>query len=278
MANALTTKARIKERIGITVTNWDDFIDRLILSVTKRMENMCSREFTLDTYTNELHDGSDFQASGRFNLITRNAPISTITKIEYKQGLNINPTWVEFSENDYDVDETAGIITFKYLLPRGQRNIRITYAAGWDGYDIAVTGLWKFNVTPTGTVNGSNRTFTLPEEASEVIVYVDGTRELASNVTFTSGGTSFTLAAGRAPYSSIAVDYKSTAADSGSDPTLPEDLVDVCERAVIHLFKKRESEGRSQESFQESSITWQGSVFDAEMLRTIKNYRRGYNI
>ena len=62
------------------------------------------------------------------------------------------------------------------------------------------------------------------------------------------------------------------------DVHLPADLVDVCERAVTYLFKQRDNEGRSSESFGESAVTWRDEMFNPEMLATIKNYRRGYNL
>lgn len=278
MANALTSTSRVKDRIKITTTDFDTLISNLILAVTARIETMCNRSFTLATYTNEIHDGSDLYGSFRSILVPKNAPISVVTSIEYKSGTNSNPNWITFSSDDYDVDETAGIIYFNTPLPRGKRNIRITYTAGWDGFDVNVSSLWNFQVTPTGTVDGSNDTFTLPEEADEVLVYADGVRVKSSLVTFSAGATSFTLDSSAVPYSSIEVDYKATPADSGSDPTLPMELVDLCERVVVHLFKMRESEGKTSESFQESSITWRSSMFTPDMKATIKNYRRGYEI
>jgi len=52
-------------------------------------------------------------------------------------------------------------------------------------------------------------------------------------------------------------------------------LTEVCEKAVVRSFKKRDSEGRSSESFEGSSITWEKDVFLAEDIAIIKNYRRG---
>lgn len=278
MSNALTTKARVKDRLKIATTDFDDLFDNLILSVTARLETMCNRQFTLATYTNELHDGSDPYGSIRTILVPKNAPIASVSSIEYKGGTNSNPNWLSFSENDYDVDESDGLIYMRYRLPVGKRNVRITYTAGWDGYDITTSSLWNFGVVPTGSVNGSNRTFTLPEDASEVLVYADGTRVQGSNITFTAGTDTFTLAAGSEPYSTITVDYKTQPADGGSDPTLPMELVDLCERLVIYLFKRRDSEGKTSESFQESSITWRDNMFTPDMRATIKNYRRGYHL
>lgn len=187
--------------------------------------------------------------------------------------------------NDYDVDYDNSVVYFRFPMLAGKRNIRITYTAGWDGYAVGLTSYWNFNVTPTGTVDGSNGTFTLPENADELIVYADGVRVSSSHITFTAGTASFTIAAAAVPFSTIAVDYKETLASASGDPVLPAELVDVCERAVVHLFKKRDAEGKASEGFGESNITWQRgwgmdsfTIFDPEMLATIKNYRRGYHL
>jgi len=47
--------------------------------------------------------------------------------------------------------------------------------------------------------------------------------------------------------------------------TLPHELTDLAERLVIRFFKKRESEGRSIETFQGSTTTWK------EFLETLDN-------
>lgn len=54
---------------------------------------------------------------------------------------------------------------------------------------------------------------------------------------------------------------------------LPFDLSDLCERLVTKLIKRRESEGRSQESFNNSSINW-GDFIEAHDRTIIANYRR----
>lgn len=278
MANALTTKARVKDRLKISTTDFDTLFDNLIYAVTARMETMCDRKFTLATYTNEVHDGSDLYGSLRSILVPKNAPIGSVSSISYKAGTNTTPSWTAFDTDTYDADFDAGLIYFDSPLPRGKRNIRITYTAGWDGYDVGVTSYWNFNVTPTGTVNGSNGDFTLPENADELVVYADGVRLASSLITFTTGTDTFTIAASSVPSTTIAVDYKETLGAASGDPVLPPELVDLCERTVIYLFKKRDSEGKQTESFQESSITWRDSMFSKDDLATIKNYRRGYHL
>ncbi|MEP2085069.1 MAG: hypothetical protein ABJP87_04405 [Bauldia litoralis] len=276
MSDALTTKERVKDRLKITSTDFDDLFDRLIVSTTARMSKMCNRRFLQATYTNQLCDGADIYGSRMPMLILKNAPVHSIESVQYKTGANSGPTWYSYTVDDYDVDMDLGILYLKGTLPRGKQNIRVTYTAGWSGTNIGIdTYLWVFNSTPTGSVNGSNLTFTLAANADQIIVYADGIRVSAANIAFTGGTATFTLAAGQAPYSTIAVDYKPTSAVTNEDSTVPEDLAEVCEEVVVRLFKRRDSEGRAQESFNESSITWNTNVFTKENLATIKNYRRG---
>lgn len=276
--DALTTKERIKERLGIVATTFDTLFDRLILSVTARMEVMCNRRFTQAVYTNELHDGSDAQGSRRTALIIKNAPVHTITSVQYKAGTNSSPQWTDLDEDEYDLDADDGILYVPDGLPSGKRNIRITYTGGFSGYSIGISTLWHFNETPAGAVDGSNLTFTLPENADQIIVTADGLREAAANLTFVAGTDTFTFAAGRAPTSTIAVDFLTSSEAEEGAISLPADLVEVAEAAAIRIFKRRDSEGRTSEGFQESQITWAKGVFTEEDQATLRAYRRGYNI
>lgn len=55
--------------------------------------------------------------------------------------------------------------------------------------------------------------------------------------------------------------------------TMPFELIDLAERLCVKAFKKRESEGRSQETFRESSISW-GDFMASQDWAIIKNYKR----
>lgn len=55
--------------------------------------------------------------------------------------------------------------------------------------------------------------------------------------------------------------------------TLPQDLTDLCERLVIKLFKKRESEGKQSEGFEGGSVTWK-ELLDESDQAIIARYRR----
>lgn len=200
---ALTTKTRVKARLGITVTSFDDLLDTMIAAVTNKIEQMAGRRFLATTYTNEVYDGVDAYDESLGILVANNAPILTLTSFQYKSGGNDNPTWNDFSVNDYDQNLRLGVLHMAGRLPKGRQNIRLSYRAGY-------------------LIDFTNTT-TFYDEATH---------------------------------------------------TLPYDLTEVCEEAVVRLFKKREAEGRQQESFNESSVTWNADIFTKENLATINNYRR----
>lgn len=198
---ALTTKTRIKSRLQINTTSFDDVIETMIAATTAKIEQMAGRRFKDTTYTQELYDGVDAYGDRMSYIVLKNSPIISFTSLEYKSGNNEDPTWFEYTSNDYDLNETSGVIYFNSDMPRGRQNVRATYRAGY---------LIDFDTS----------------------------------------------------------DVYSTA------HTLPFDISEVCEEVVVRLFKKRDSEGRSQESFQESSVTWNENVFTPENVTTINNYRR----
>lgn len=63
----------------------------------------------------------------------------------------------------------------------------------------------------------------------------------------------------------------------GALHTLPFEVSDLCERLVTKLLKRRESEGRSQESFNNSSINW-GAFLEAHDREILANFRRVFAV
>lgn len=193
---ALTTKERIKARLGITVTGFDTVLDRLIYSMTDFLEGKCERRFLKTVYTQEIYDGSYATGQARKVLTLRNAPLISIEAFQYRTGAKSNPDWVDFQTDQYQ--ERYDTATIFGYMPLGFQNIRISYTAGY---------------------------------------LFDWTNE-----------------------------------NDPSKHTLPYDITDLCERLVIRLFKKRESEGRSNESVQGSSITWASDLLDPQDKQIIGNY------
>ena len=62
-------------------------------------------------------------------------------------------------------------------------------------------------------------------------------------------------------------------APAGATHTLPFDLSDLCERIVTKLWKRREAEGKTQESFEGSSVTW-AELISADDKLILDRYRR----
>lgn len=55
--------------------------------------------------------------------------------------------------------------------------------------------------------------------------------------------------------------------------TLPTDLIELCERMVVKAFKQRDSKGKTDESFDGSSVTWARDLDDDEKS-ILARYRR----
>lgn len=191
---ALTSFARVKTRLDITVTGMDNTLEFLTYAVTDFLEKFCQRRFKETTYTQELYDGSSVDGQGRKKyLILKNAPVSSITAVQYRAGTRSSPSWTDFLTDDYEPMNNEGMLYFPAGMPAGLQNIRVSYVAG---YKI----------------------------------------DFASQANFLND----------------------------TNHTLPYVLTDLAERLVIRLFKKRESEGRSQETLNNSSINWSELMTDGD--------------
>jgi hypothetical protein len=130
---ALTTKTRVKARIELTSTALDDVIDSMVYAVTDFIERKCQRRFKRTTYTQEVYSGSHLnQAGSRIkHLILKNAPIISISALQYNAGTFGSPSWVDFTSEDYTIMAEMGVVLFPNGMPSGYNNIRVTYVAGY---------------------------------------------------------------------------------------------------------------------------------------------------
>lgn len=126
---ALTTRERIKTRLGFDEKSFDDLLDRLINGVTDFVESQCSRRFKRTTYTNEVYN---VQHPQRF-LVLKQAPVVTLSSFQYSQGLPNARTWTDVPASDYelDPDPELGMIRASFHLTRGISTYRATYSAGY---------------------------------------------------------------------------------------------------------------------------------------------------
>lgn len=127
--NALTTVARVKDRMSITGASWDTVFARLINSATDFIEKQSNRKFGSNSYIETQQVGVD----GAKYIFLNQPHVTALTKIEYRQGLYSNPNWTEVPTTDYELveDGESGIIRIHGWAWKGTDTVRITYTAGY---------------------------------------------------------------------------------------------------------------------------------------------------
>lgn len=127
---ALTTKVRVKARIGISVTSgFDLLLDRLISAATDFIEGECNRRFKETVYSNEVYSIYGEQATF---VLLKQSPVTALTAFQYRAGTISVPAWTSFNADDYELleDGKSGIIKV-YGLIRGVNAVRASYTAGY---------------------------------------------------------------------------------------------------------------------------------------------------
>lgn len=138
---ALTTLARVKDRLDITINDSDAKLTRMINSATDYIERECGKtglenypndgHFVQKTYTNEIYS---VNGSKQKRLVLKNAPVSALTSFQWRAGTPSNPQWTDFIVDQYELEETgtSGIVRVYGVMPRMYSNmLRATYTAGY---------------------------------------------------------------------------------------------------------------------------------------------------
>lgn len=194
---ALTTKDRIKTRLGIDKDTTDILINRLISGVTDFIESQTNRRFKSTTYTNEVYNVKNAQNI----LILKHAPVTALSSFQYSQGLPNVRIWTDVNPADYELDANneLGIIRAYFTLTRGISTYRVTYTAGY------------------------------------------------------------------------LIDWDSVG--NSNNHTLPFDITELAEKLVSKVLQKRMNVGKSTETVQGNTVTWQKEL-DPEDLLTLQKYIR----
>jgi hypothetical protein len=126
---ALTTRERVKTRIGFDEKKFDDLLDRLVSAVTDFIESQTNRRFKKTTYTNEVYSIQNRQSF----LTLKQTPVITLSSFQYSQGLPNNRTWTDVPAADYELDPDTDLsmIRTSFYLTRGISTYRVTYEAGY---------------------------------------------------------------------------------------------------------------------------------------------------
>ena len=136
-AYVLTTVARLKAFIGVTVTTYDSVFEVIIDSVTDFIESECDRRFKKTAYTDTIVNG---RGSSELNL--PQFPIvsgETFALYHRDSGTYGGNTWTEVSSNDYRKDEGAGIVNAIGAFYKGFQNYKIAFTAGYDFENVTGT-------------------------------------------------------------------------------------------------------------------------------------------
>jgi hypothetical protein len=143
MAETYTTLDRVKLYLfnDISNTEYNFLLLNLINEVSSWMQGEMGGRRVLDTGSDEteIYDG-DYDNTGRSKIFLKSWPLISVTSVEEKTGSLSSPTWVTIDRDNYEIDEDSGIIHFDFYtpfgsfrpsLPRGRRNLRVTYRGGY---------------------------------------------------------------------------------------------------------------------------------------------------
>ncbi|HVB33718.1 MAG TPA: hypothetical protein VNJ52_05010 [Patescibacteria group bacterium] len=279
---ALTSLARVKDRLQETTTSYDSVLTRLINGATDFIERECGKSglemypndghFTQKTYTNEVYTA---QGRKQQRLVLRNAPVTyLIVTGDLTQG----------SATVNNVTPSTGIVAgmplyaIQGLFPQ---NTVVSSVSGstvtmsqpasttQTGATFEISGLINFQWR-AGTPSNPNWTsfiqdqFELDQQGHSGIIRVYGSIPgLYNNMI-------------RATYvAGYPVDWAN--AGNGSTHQLPADLTGTCENLVVRLWKRRQLDGKASENIQGATVSWRDAL-DALDLNVIANYKRFGNV
>ena len=127
---ALTTKGRVKDRLGLKEAHFDTLFDRIIAGVTDLIEGECGgRRFLRTTYTNEVI--TIFNSHQKI-LPVKHVPLVSISSLQYRTGLKSNPNYTNFNTDDWEIlgDGASGLVRV-WGLSADINFVRITYVGGY---------------------------------------------------------------------------------------------------------------------------------------------------
>lgn len=172
--DALTTRQKVKDYLGITDAGTDTVIDELITYVTQMIKSYCGgRNFLSASYT-EIYDSY----RNRRSIFLKQRPVTSVSVVEYRSGTPTTPVWVTYNADGYLTYLEEGYIKFYAKLPEISQGLRVTYVAGY---------LIDF-------ANEFSATHTLPEDltlvATEIVAKIFNTRKSAGILNETTEGQS----------------------------------------------------------------------------------------
>ena len=126
---ALTTVARIKDRLTITGSNHDAELLRLINGATDFIQSQTNRKFL----SQELTETHSFKVNKPDTIFLKNRPVTAIASVKYRVGLFDAPNFTAIPTTDYALtdDGEAGIIDVQGWLYKGTKVAQVVYTSGY---------------------------------------------------------------------------------------------------------------------------------------------------
>lgn len=133
-ANALTTLTFCKDYLDIAAldTAEDARITFMINQASDAIERYCNRKLVAQSIT-EFHDGRNYD-----RLLLKEYPVNSITSVYVDQSWTFDATSL-IAATEYQIDNESEII-YKSIFPRGARNIKVVYNAGYATIPSALEG------------------------------------------------------------------------------------------------------------------------------------------
>jgi len=275
---ALTTLARVKDRLSIAISDSDAVLTRVINGATDLIERECGKSglerfpndghFVQKTYTNEVYS---IRGSKQIFLVLRNAPV---TYLIVSGNLTAGSAVVAGVTPNVGIVPNMPLYAIQGLFPAGTtvlsaegNEVTMSQPAQvtQTGAVFEVSGLISFQWR-AGTPDAPSWTsFFAPQYELEAQGYSGIVRVYGPIPRVYSNMVRATYQAG------FSVDWQN--AGNGTTHQLPADLTNLCEDIVERIFIRRRLAGKSSESLQGATTSWRNEL-DAIDLRVIENYRR----
>lgn len=133
IARALTTVAQAKQHlnIGPSDTSQDSRLELYINAATSRIESITDRVLKESSLVELQHGGR------QDILLLRQYPINAVSEVRIDSTKAFTDPNTIIAPDQYIIGDDGNTLAFKFFLPRGTNNIRITYTAGYNSTDHA---------------------------------------------------------------------------------------------------------------------------------------------
>jgi Phage gp6-like head-tail connector protein len=275
---ALTTLARVKDRLQITPPDSDAVLTRIINGATDLIERECGKS-GLERFPNDghfvqkkcLNEVYSVQGTKQDKLVLRNAPV---TYLIVTGNLTAGSATVTGVTPNVGIVAGMPLYAIQGLFPSGTTVLSASGSAVTMSQPAQVTqanavfeisGLISFQYRAGTPDNPSWTDFFPPQYELDAQGYSGIIRVYGPIPRIYSNMIRATYVAG------FPKDWEN--AGNGTTHQVPADLTNLCEDLVERIFKRRGLAGKSSESLQGATISFRNEL-DAIDLRVIENYRR----